>query len=195
MPPLTAVWAGFARVDAALQRLGPENHPATRCEAHAERREPRGHQRVQAAAESDAAAAGLYDPPMRRPWGIAVVAALAGCGAAQLPPPDPRCSEPGAITRVAGGGSGPLISECVRRATGDVDLQNVGAAVSGAADALAARGDARALGFLIGSTRRGTGTSGVQAELVNRVEAVARNMPASDDAALRQGIADGEARG
>jgi hypothetical protein len=132
----------------------------------------------------------------RRTWGIAlVVAALAGCGSTHHDAPDPRCTEPTSIVRVAGGGDGPLISECVHRATNDVDLQDVGSAVSGAADALAARHDARALGFLIGATRRGTGTSGVQAELVNRVQAVARRMPHSDDTAIRQGIADGEARG
>jgi hypothetical protein len=127
--------------------------------------------------------------------GIALVAALAGCGATHHAPPDPRCTEPATIVRVAGGGSGPRISDCVRRATNDVDLQDVGSAVSSAADVLATRRQARALGFLIGATRRGTGTSGVQAELVNRVEAVARRMGAADDAAVRQGIADGEARG
>ena len=132
---------------------------------------------------------------MRRPLGIALLAALAGCGATHHDPPDPRCTQPAAIVRVAGGGSGPRISDCVRRATNDVDLQDVGSAVSSAADVLAARHQAHALGFVIGATRRGTGTSGVQAELVNRVEAVARRMGAADDGALRQGIADGEARG
>jgi hypothetical protein len=132
---------------------------------------------------------------MRRSWGIALVAALAGCGATHHDPPDPSCTQPATIVRVARGGSGPLISDCVRRATNDVDLQNVGAAVSGAADVLAARHQPRAVGFLIGAARRGTGTSGVQAELVNRVEAVVRQMGAADDAAVRQGIADGEALG
>jgi len=132
---------------------------------------------------------------MRRLWGIAVVAGLAGCGAKHHDPPDPRCTQPATIVRVARGGSGPLISDCVRRATNDVDLQDVGSAVSSAADVLAARRQPRPLGFLIGATRRGTGTSGVQAELVNRVEAVARQMAGADDAAMRQGIADGEAHG
>jgi hypothetical protein len=132
---------------------------------------------------------------MRRLWGIALVAAIAGCGATHHGPPDPRCTQPATIVRVAGGGSGPLISTCVRRATNDVDLQDVGSAVTSAADVLAARHRPRALGFLIGATRRGTGTSGVQAELVNRVEAVARRMTSADDAAVRHGIADGEAHG
>jgi hypothetical protein len=145
---------------------------------------------------SGGAGAGLYDPVMRRSWRIAlIVVALAGCGSIHHDPPDPRCTQPATIVRVAGGGAGPLISQCVHRATNDVDLQDVGAAVSAAADVLAARHDARALGFVIGATRRGTGTSGVQAELVNRVEAVARRMPRADDTAIRQGIADGEARG
>ena len=133
---------------------------------------------------------------MRRSWWITLVcAALAGCGATHHDPPDPRCTEPSAIVRVATGGGGPPISECVRRATNDVDLQDVGSAVSTAAETLAARHDPRALGFLIGATRRGTGTSGVQAELVNRVEAVARRMAQADDGAVRQGVADGEAHG
>ena len=130
---------------------------------------------------------------MRRLWAIGIVA-LTGCGATHLDPPDPRCSDPGAMVRVAGGGAGPPISECVRRSTSDSDLQNVGFAVTRAADRLANRGAGRPLGFLIGAVRRGTGTSGVQAELVNRVEGVARRIQAQD-AAIEQGIADGEAHG
>ena len=124
-----------------------------------------------------------------------VCAALAGCGATHHDPPDPRCTQPSTVVRVAGGGPGPRISDCVRRATDDVDLQDVDAAVSTAAEVLAGRHDAHGLGFLIGAARRGTGTSGVQAELVNRIEAVARRMPPADDGVLRQGIADGEAHG
>ena len=130
---------------------------------------------------------------MRRMWAIAIVA-VAGCGAEHLDPPDPRCTNPTAIERVAGGGPGPRISECVRRATKDSDLQDVGFSISRAADHLGAGTDARALGFLIGAVRRGTGTSGVQAELVNRVEGVARRM-AGSSAAIERGISDGEARG
>jgi hypothetical protein len=130
---------------------------------------------------------------MRRLWVIGVVA-LAGCGAQHLAPPDPRCSDPAQIERVAGGGGGPRISDCVHRATKDTDLQEVGFAISRAADHLGDRADARSLGFLIGAVRRGTGASGVQAELVNRVEAVARRVPGGA-AAGQQGIADGEARG
>jgi hypothetical protein len=130
---------------------------------------------------------------MRRLWVIGI-AALAGCGAQHLDPPDPRCTDPAQIERVAGGGAGPRISDCVHRATNGTDLQEVGFAVSRAADHLGDRADARSLGFLIGAVRRGTGASGVQAELVKRVEAVARRVRGSS-ATIDRGIADGEARG
>jgi hypothetical protein len=130
---------------------------------------------------------------MRRLWAVGIVA-LAGCGAEHVAAPDPGCADPAAIERVAAGGSGPAISQCVRRSTKDSDLQNVGSAVSSAADHLGAGADGRALGFLIGAVRRGAGTSGVQAELVHRVEAVARRMHAQADA-VQRGIAQGEARG
>jgi hypothetical protein len=130
---------------------------------------------------------------MRPLWAIGIVA-FAGCGARHLAPPDARCKDPAAIERAAGGGSGPLISECVRRSDSDSDLQDVGFAVTRAADELGGRQDGRPLGFLIGAVRRGTGTSGVQAELVNRVEAVARTMH-GQAAAIERGIADGESAG
>ena len=120
--------------------------------------------------------------------------AVAGCGAQHLDPPDPRCTTPAQIEKAAGGGGGPQISECVKRATHDTDLQEVGFAVTRAADHLGDRADARSLGFLIGAVQRGSGTSGVQAELVNRVEAVARRVPGAS-AVIEQGIADGRARG
>jgi hypothetical protein len=130
---------------------------------------------------------------MRRLFAMALLA-LAGCGAQHLDPPDPRCTEPPQIEKAARGGGGVQISECVKRATHDTDLQDVGFAVTRAADQLGDRADARSLGFLIGAVRRGTGTAGVQSELVNRVEAVARRIPGAD-AAIEQGIADGGAHG
>jgi hypothetical protein len=130
---------------------------------------------------------------MRRLWAIGIVA-VAGCGARHVAPPDPRCTDPAVIERVATGGAGPRISECVRRSTRDSDLQDVGFAVSRAADHLGEGSDPGALGFLIGAVRRGTGSSGVQAELVHRVESVARRM-AGRSAAVEHGIAAGEARG
>jgi hypothetical protein len=131
---------------------------------------------------------------MWRLWAVIGICALAGCGAKHVDPPDPNCTDPAVIQRVASGGTGPAISECVRRATRDSDLQDVGFAVSRAADHLGEGPDAHALGFLIGAVRRGTGASGVQAELVHRVESVARRM-SGEDAAIEQGIKDGEARG
>jgi hypothetical protein len=130
---------------------------------------------------------------MRRLWVVGIVA-LAGCGAPHVGAPDPGCTDPAAIERVAAGGSGPAISECVRRSTKDSDLQDVGSAVSIAADHIGAGSDGRALGFLIGAVRRGAGASGVQAELVHRVEAVARRMHAQADA-IQRGIGEGESRG
>ncbi len=130
---------------------------------------------------------------MRRLSALGIIA-LAGCGAQHLDPPDPRCTDPTQIERVAGGGAGPRISDCVHRAAKDTDLQEVGFAISRAADHLGDKSDAHALGFLIGAVRRGTGASGVQAELVNRVEAVARRVPGGS-AAIDRGVADGEAHG
>jgi hypothetical protein len=130
---------------------------------------------------------------MRRLCAIGILV-MAGCGAEHLDAPDPRCTDPAQIERAAGGAAGPRISACVHRATNDTDLQEVGFAVSRAADHLGDRRDGHSLGFLIGAVRRGTGTSGVQAELVNRVEAVARRVPGAR-AAIDRGISDGEARG
>jgi hypothetical protein len=132
---------------------------------------------------------------MRRGWWcFALVAGLVGCGAKDPPPVDDGCRSPGAIVRATGGG-GLSIAGCVEGATKDADLQEVGAAVTQAADRLGDDGQARRLGFLIGAVERGAGSSGVQAELVNRVEIVARRLPAGDQRTLRAGIAEGRAGG
>src|SRR6478735_1674423 len=47
MSLLTAVWSGFDRLDAALQRFGTQNHPAAGGETGAQRDHPRDHQGVQ----------------------------------------------------------------------------------------------------------------------------------------------------
>jgi hypothetical protein len=122
------------------------------------------------------------------------IAALAGCGAKHEAPPDARCTDPAVIVRVAGGGAGPRISDCVHRSNSATELQDVGFAITRAADRLGDGSDGHRLGFLIGAVRRGTGTSGVQAELVKRVEGVARRMP-GQGAAIKKGIAAGEERG
>ena len=71
---------------------------------------------------------------------------------------------------------GTPLSTCVRRADSESELQDVGAAYTGSATALAERvpGSDRAalqLGYLVGATRRGAQrTGGLAAELVRRLE-------------------------
>lgn len=113
---------------------------------------------------------------------------------------------PGAVSLPGGS----LLSECVRNARSDADLQNVGISLSGAADRLfkqASGGDARAalaLGYLAGAARRGgKRTNGVGLELARRVELRAGRLSGSGPsrgapavrAAVHRGVAAGEARG
>ena len=98
---------------------------------------------------------------------------------------------------------GATISDCVRHARTDAELQNVGVTLAGAAEDLEARaldGDEDAalrLGYLAGAARRGASTtSGVGAELVRRLERSAGIDGVSTvDDALEQGLAAGERRG
>jgi hypothetical protein len=144
---------------------------------------------------------------------IAALGALlaAGCGGTDTPPVATSCTDPPAtITRALDAAPGTVtlpdgarLSECIRNARSEAQLQNVGIAFSNAAEDLEAQaaGDPRTaleLGYLVGATRSGARTgSGVQDELVRRIErsaALAGASPAVVDA-LNEGIAAGEARG
>ena len=136
----------------------------------------------------------------------AMVLLAAGCGGGPKALP-PACSDgPGAIVRALAAapgavrlGDGTPLSECVVRAYGDGEVQQLGFSLTPAADRLAARrtpGAALQLGYLVGAVRRGAArTNGVQGELVRRLEqTIAFDDPALLSAA-RRGARAGEATG
>jgi hypothetical protein len=148
----------------------------------------------------------------RAPLPLLVALALAaGCGEEEVPPVAASCTGDAeaivvALERAPGAvelPDGATISECVRRARTDAELQNVGVTLSAAAEeleALALEGDEQAalrLGYLVGAARTGAETtSGVGAELVRRLERSAGIDGVSTvDDALVQGLAAGERRG
>jgi hypothetical protein len=96
---------------------------------------------------------------------------------------------------------GTRLSTCVERATGDVELQEVGATLTDAADRLARRLHASAaasvqLGFLIGAAERGAAhTPGVQTELAARIAGAAGLDGGPRRAALLHGRRAGRRRG
>ncbi len=134
---------------------------------------------------------------------------LTGCGsggdsAGRLPA---ACSEGPdsilrALTRAPAAvrlGDGTRLSECVERAFSNGEVQELGFALTPAADRLAARrttGAALQLGYLVGAVRRGASqTNGIHSELVRRMEAtVVFSDRALLDAAQR-GASAGEVRG
>lgn len=134
------------------------------------------------------------------------VAALAACGGSAPLPRDCRTMTVADVLHalqhapasVALPG-GARLSTCVERATGDADLQSVGATLTAAADRLARRMAASEeaalqLGYLIGATERGAArTPGVQAELAQRMAAVPGfdGGPRARRAALLRGRAAG----
>ena len=141
-----------------------------------------------------------------------LAAGLVGaCGEEEVPPVASSCTgDPGQVVaalRTAPGTvelpDGAKISDCLRHARTDAELQNVGVTLSGAAEeleALAMDGDEAAalrLGYLVGAARTGASTtSGVGAELVHRLERSAGfDGVATVDDALDQGLAAGERRG
>ena len=100
---------------------------------------------------------------------------------------------------------GTRLSDCVRSARGEGELQSLGVAYLRAADALRASAatDAAAalqLGYLAGAVRSGAGRTqgGLAAQLARRVEQAAALEPgasAAAGAALSRGRRAGEARG
>ena len=145
---------------------------------------------------------------MRRPSGpltAAVALVAAGCGGAGGESLPLGCQEgPGAVVTALRAAPEPVtlsdgtpLSACVSGATGsDADLQSIGLTFSTAAERLVADGDALALGYLVGATRRGSdATAGIALELVRRLESSARQVTGADRSALREGLRAGEANG
>ena len=143
---------------------------------------------------------------------LSAAAVLAACGAEAVPPLAVSCTaSPATIVRALQAAPGIVrlsggtrISECVNHARSDADLQNVGVALSNAAEDLEApaiAGDTTAalrLGYLVGAADTGAAkTSGIAAELVHRLErsaASASTSPATSQA-VRQGMRAGARRG
>jgi urease alpha subunit len=96
---------------------------------------------------------------------------------------------------------GTRLSDCVRRADANAEIQEVAAGATPLADRLAteSKGSEAAavrLGYLIGAARRGARhTGGIHAELLRRLERAAATVPAARRAALRRGLAAGERAG
>lgn len=142
-------------------------------------------------------------------------AVLAGCGSdgVERRPLAAGCTDdpatlvsalekaPGAVALA----DGALLSDCVRNARSDGELQNVGISMSRAADRLsdrAQRGDeqaAVALGYLTGAARRGGDrTNGVGIELVRRIELRAGSLARSGARvgdAVKRGLRAGQESG
>jgi len=115
---------------------------------------------------------------------VAVAVAGAGCSN-QAPAHWPAaCSAPpreiaGALRSAPGTvtlGRGTRLSDCVRHARADSDMQTIGSSYTSVADDLARQAPvssraALQLGYLIGATRRGARhTTGIHLELVRRLE-------------------------
>lgn len=118
---------------------------------------------------------------------IGAVLALLTAGCAQEPAALPPACGDGpeavrdALARAPGDVrlyDGTLLSDCVRRASTDAELQMVGLALTPVADELSlqeTRTAATRLGFLVGAARRGGDESnGVHIELVRRLESRVR---------------------
>ena len=145
----------------------------------------------------------------RRSVLIAAVA-VAGCTTSDGPSLSAACtagegdvaralrSAPGAV-RLA---DGTPLSDCIRQARSDADLQNLGLVLTAVAEDLegsapSAPRAALELGYLVGAARRGAPSeSSLQAELVHRLErSAAVEMSSAARRALAEGMRAGEARG
>jgi hypothetical protein len=142
---------------------------------------------------------------------IAAVAVLpAGCGESTRPPPAACVQRPEAIATALGGAPGRVrladgtpLSECVRRARADADLQSVGSVLTAVGDALRTRahsdaGAAVRLGYLVGATELGgRHTGGIHAELIRRLEqdAALPGATAAVVTALQRGLQAGRRNG
>jgi hypothetical protein len=151
-----------------------------------------------------------YDERMRWALALAVVAA-AGCGD-EPSGPSPFCLSSqeaiaGALEDAPARAEledGTPLSACVADATDAGDAQTFGTLATAVAEDLEERAEARdteaalRLGFLVGAARRGGAqTSGLNAELVRRLErsaAIDETAPAVDDA-IGRGVRAGEERG
>jgi hypothetical protein len=148
--------------------------------------------------------------PMRLRTALAAVTATiaGGCGSstASLSAECVRGASPLATALRSAPGivelaDGTRLSDCVRRADDDGEIQDVAAGATTVADRLAADGKtsetaAVQLGYLIGAARRGARQSqGIHAELVRRLESAAVSVPAGRRAALNRGLAAGERAG
>ena len=148
----------------------------------------------------------------RRSLAIAAVVGVvaAGCGTSETPPPSAECTaEPAAVTRALAKAPGEVrladgtaLSDCVRRAESDAELQNLGLVLTGVAEDLEASAPsapraALQLGYLIGAARRGAPSeSSIQAELVHRLErSGAVTLSAEAERALAEGMRAGERGG
>jgi hypothetical protein len=152
--------------------------------------------------------------PMRCRTALAVVltaSSLAMVACRDAPPMPTTCTDtdqagylralraaPGPV-RLPGGVA---ISECTRRVLSDADLENLGTVVHGAAETLSARagdGDTTAalqLGYLSAAVDRGSGSTGIAAELARRVQTALTVVGArAARQALRRGADAGAANG
>lgn len=144
-------------------------------------------------------------------WAVALAAAAGGCGsedeeglpaACRVDPEKVVAALRPAPERVTLAG-GTRLSDCVRGARSDADLQTLGVAFTRAAERLAVTAprrdaDAVRLGYLVGAARRGAGdTGGIHLELVHRLESAASldGAPPARQDALRRGLAAGADHG
>jgi hypothetical protein len=141
---------------------------------------------------------------------VVVVLGVAGCSDEGRPPPSAECTAGAAeVTRALDAAPGDVrlvdgtpLSECVRNAESDAELQNLGLVFTRVAEDLEADAseDPRAalrLGYLVGAARRGSPSeSSLQAELVLRLESSASvELPPEEQRALAEGMRAGERGG